>query len=290
MLKFSRILFPVAFSERCRGAARYAGALSCHFHAELVLLHVVAPPPSVFGGPEAVAYPADLFDGMLDKSKTDLEAFPSEELQGLNVTRVVLEGDPARTIIQYAHAERFDLIVMPTHGYGPFRRFLLGSVTAKVLHDADCPVWTGPHMEQAPARESLSLRHIVCAVDLGPQSQAIVDWAVGMADEFKSDVAFVHAIPSSLAGMGDVYLDSQWCVRVASAARERILCLQEAAGSKGEIYIEEGDAPFAVSEAARRLHADLLVIGRGSDSGLVGRLRANAYAILRESPCAVVSI
>ena len=176
MLKFSRILFPVAFSERCRGAARYAGALACHFHAELVLLHVVAPPPSIFGGPEAVAYPADLFDGMLDKSKADLEAFLAEELQGLNVTRVVLEGDPARTIIQYAHAERFDLIVMPTHGYGPFRRFLLGSVTAKVLHDADCPVWTGPHMEQAPARESLSLRQIVCAVDLGPRSQAIVDW------------------------------------------------------------------------------------------------------------------
>ncbi len=42
---------------------------------------------------------------------------------------------------------------MPTHGYGPFRRFILGSVTAKVLHDADCPVWTGVHLEEAPPIE-----------------------------------------------------------------------------------------------------------------------------------------
>jgi nucleotide-binding universal stress UspA family protein len=111
-----------------------------------------------------------------------------------------------------------------------------------------------------------------------------------MAGEFKSDVAVVHAIPSSLASMGDDYDGSEWSVRLASAARERIICLLETAGSQGEVYIEAGDAPAAVSEAARRLHADLLVIGRGSGSGLVGRLRANAYAILRESPCAVVSI
>jgi nucleotide-binding universal stress UspA family protein len=43
-------------------------------------------------------------------------------------------------------------------------------------------------------------------------------------------------------------------------------------------------------DVASRRGADLLVIGRGSESGLLGRLRANAYAILRESPCPVVTI
>jgi len=46
--------------------------------------------------------------------------------------------------------------MMPTHGLGGFRRFLLGSVTAKVLHDADCPVWTGVHLERAPHSKQLS--------------------------------------------------------------------------------------------------------------------------------------
>ncbi|MGA8595805.1 MAG: universal stress protein [Bryobacteraceae bacterium] len=46
-------------------------------------------------------------------------------------------GDPAAAIVKCAQAEQVDLIMMPTHGYGPYRKFLLGSVTAKVLHDSD---------------------------------------------------------------------------------------------------------------------------------------------------------
>jgi nucleotide-binding universal stress UspA family protein len=50
---------------------------------------------------------------------------------------VVLQGDPARQFVDFAHSSNTDLIVMPTHGYGQFRQFILGSITAKVLHDAD---------------------------------------------------------------------------------------------------------------------------------------------------------
>ena len=52
MPMFSKILVPVAFSGRCEGAAQYAEALACHFHAELVLLHVVAPVPA-YWSPDA---------------------------------------------------------------------------------------------------------------------------------------------------------------------------------------------------------------------------------------------
>jgi nucleotide-binding universal stress UspA family protein len=72
--------------------------------------------------------------------RRDLDLFLTEELRGSRVKRILIEGDPARTIVEYAHSENSGLIVMPTHGYGPFRRLLLGSVTSKVLHDADCPV------------------------------------------------------------------------------------------------------------------------------------------------------
>jgi nucleotide-binding universal stress UspA family protein len=43
MPTFSRILAPIAFSARCQGAVQYAEALACHFHSQLVLLHVVTP-------------------------------------------------------------------------------------------------------------------------------------------------------------------------------------------------------------------------------------------------------
>jgi hypothetical protein len=81
----------------------------------------------------------------------------------MEAKRVVLEGDPARQIVDYAHEEKVDLIVMPTHGYGPFRQFILGSITAKVLHDADCPVWTGVHLEEAPQVTEPHRSGISCA-------------------------------------------------------------------------------------------------------------------------------
>ena len=52
----SRILVPVEFSPRCRGAAQYAEALASHFRCEIVLLHVVMPLAHVYGTPEALAY------------------------------------------------------------------------------------------------------------------------------------------------------------------------------------------------------------------------------------------
>ena len=56
MPSLSRILVPVEFSPRCRGAVQYAEALSCHFHCEIVLLHVVMPPLANYTSFEAMAY------------------------------------------------------------------------------------------------------------------------------------------------------------------------------------------------------------------------------------------
>ena len=59
--------------------------------------------------------------------------------------------------------------MMLTHDYGPFRRFLLGSVTAKILHDAACPVWTSAHLETWPVAGDVGIRKVLGAVDFGPR-------------------------------------------------------------------------------------------------------------------------
>jgi nucleotide-binding universal stress UspA family protein len=291
--KISKILLPVEFSERCHGAARYAEALTSHFQAELVLLHAVPPPYSVYvGAGEVAAYSsvADLGAERLAQGKTELDAFMSDAPPNLRICRMVLEGDPAHSIVEYAHAGKVDLIVMPTHGYGPFRRFLLGSVTAKVLHDVDCPVWTGPHLEKAPSWTSIAPHRVACAVDLGIQSLPVLRWGAAMAQEFGAHLLILHAIPAATANVGGFYFDPEWRLQWEKDVRERISQLQDELKVQGELHIETGDVPAAVSDAARHLRADLLVIGRSHGSGPLGRLRANAYAILRDSPCPVVSI
>ena len=289
MKKFSRILAPIAFSARCEGATQYAEALACHFKSELTLLHVVMP-MQTYGFPDALAVAPELMDETVAAGKAQLDSFLAEGLKGINVKREVLEGEPARTIVDYANDGKFDLIVMPTHGYGPFRRFLLGSVTAKVLHDAHCPVWTGPHLENAPAYPSISFGKVLCAIDLGPDSRAVLDWGASFAREYGAEFAVVHAIPASTVSLGGIYFDPEWATQVKNEARDRISYMLEEMGMKGEVSVQTGDAPAMVRAVADEWAANLLVIGRGGHTALMGRLRTNAYAILRESGCPVAAI
>ncbi len=284
---FRRILVPVAFSERCEGAAQYAEALAQHFHSELTLLHVVAPIP-VYNFPEAVPLPSNSVEDLVPAATAQLEEFAARSLQGVAVKTAVVTGDPAQHIVSYANSGKFDLIVMPTHGYGPFRRFLLGSVTAKVLHDAGCPVWTGPHLENAAEDDAIVFRKVLCAVDLGPDSLAILQWAGSFAQPSGASLEVVHAIaqPGSSAGGASLEPDS----KALEEARTRIAFYLEDLGLTGEIVVRAGSAPDVVRAVAHESGADLLVIGRGHASGVLGRLRTNAYAILRESPCPVAAI
>jgi nucleotide-binding universal stress UspA family protein len=283
---FRRILVPIAFSARCQGAAQYAEALAQHFHSELTLLHVVAPVP-VYSFPEAVPAPSAGIDDLLPPARAQLEKFAGGALQGVPVKAAVAAGDPAQQIVAYANAGKFDLIVMPTHGYGPFRRFLLGSVTAKVVHDAGCPVWTGPHLENATAYSSIAFRKILCAVDLSPDSLAVLQWAGSFAQPYGASLEVIHAIPQAASSAGSSMEPDS---RLAEEARGRISFFLEDLGLTGEITVKAGSAPDVVRAVAQQNSADLLVIGRGHASGVLGRLRTNAYAILRESPCPVAAI
>jgi nucleotide-binding universal stress UspA family protein len=277
MQTLSRILLPVDFSERSVVATHYAATLACHFHSELVVTHVLAPPQYEFGAVDvAGAMLAELCRDRVQQANNDLAEFMAAELAGIDVRRLVIEGDPASSIVDFAHKEHCDLIVMPTHGYGPFRRFILGSNTAKVLHDADCPVWTGVHIENAPATVPVPIGSILCAVDLGPQSAKALAWAATLAREFGARLTLLHAMPCG----PDIQL----------AAGEELRMLQGEAGSDAEVVLETGEPSKVICDAAARLRADVLVIGRGSAAGVFGRLRTNAYAIIRQSPCPVVSV
>jgi nucleotide-binding universal stress UspA family protein len=278
----SKILLPVDFSERAVSAASCAKPLACHFHAELILLHVLPPIQYQYGPAElGGALLSDIYFNRAELADRDLAGFLADEFAGLRVTRLVRDGDPAGEIVAFAHEQAVDLIIMPTHGYGPFRRYILGSNTAKVLHDADCPVWTGVHMENGPAVATASLRRILCAVDLGPQSEKTLAWATWLQKEFDAELTVLHATACSPgAGNHNLY----------EAAQQELAGLQRKAGGDARLRIETGDPAHVICAAARQIHADALVIGRGSAAGVYGRLRTNAYAIIRQSPCPVVSV
>jgi nucleotide-binding universal stress UspA family protein len=88
----------------------------------------------------------------------------------------------------------------------------------------------------------------------------------------------------------EYYFSPEWRGQVIEEARARLARLLETAGTKGEIHVEVGPVPDAVADIAGKVQADLLVIGRDGRDSVAGRLPTNAYAIIRESPCPVLSV
>ena len=286
-----RILLPVDFSERSFGAARYVEALADKQNTEISVVHVTTPlnyelSALDVGGTVLTELNAD----RTAELKEQLDQFAEAELKPFRVRRYLLEGDPAKRLVEFADHQKIDLIVMPTHGYGLFRRFLLGSVTAKVLHDAHCPVWTGVHLEDAPVPEEIHFERIMVAVDLCPsQAMKAISWGAQMAERCGAEMVIAHAYPS-LEGRAGEYFDPNWRSYFTHIANDEIMRMQQKLGTDAELILESGDPAHVVCNLASLRKSDLLVIGRGSAAGVFGRLRANAYAIIRQSPCPVVSV
>ena len=143
-------------------------------------------------------------------------------------------------------------------------------------------------MEQASVEQSPSFRRIMCAVDLGPHSSKVLSWAWELTREVEGELTIVHMLPD-IAGEHSHFF-GKWERAAEQQARKEIQELQQTTGVQAEICIELGEFPTAISQAAERLKSDLLVIGRGVASGVLGRLRTYSYAIIRQSPCPVVSV
>jgi len=292
MLKLDKILVPIDFSDHNRVVTRDAGELARRFQSEVTLLHVnellVAHPttgPLGFGVTSAKTTPAE----KVSRQQQELDAFGRAELTGIQVKRLICSGDPAKLIVEYAHKEDVDLILMSTRGKGAFRRLLLGSVSAKVLHDAECPVWTGTHVRDAPSASPAKVRHVMCAVNFGPQSAKAVRWAAGFASEFGAKLTVVHAVLGTPPNLPERYM-FQWHGEAIGGAEERLRALLLAANISADVLIVDGETPRVLATAVQQQGAGLLVIGRSCVPGHNGRLGSDAYSIICHAPCPVVSI
>jgi len=298
MLSLPKILAPIDFSERSPGTARYAGRLARQFHSELTLLHVLDPSVYELSAQEFTD-PAirGLCNGWRSRSEALLADFLVEEFLNLGVRRIVLAGDPADVIVHFARFEHTSLIVLPTYSYEAFRRFVLGSVASKILHDADCPVLTGVHTLDAFPNELRSFRKILCAVDLCPPSVKALAWASQVAEEVHAQLTIAHITPSAGGGVGEYFSPERrqnWATETrheefATQARQKIEQMQKSVGARAAAFIDSSmDVPQAVCSAASRLDADLVVVGRGVSAWDL--LQTKVYSIVRQFPCPVVSL
>lgn len=283
----TNILFPVDFSPSCIAMVPYVKRIAALFHARVSLIHVFDP-ASYSGFELYLRMPAEIADEHQEIARRRLDSFLSTEFPVADCPRILAAGDPS-TEIAAAARNGFDLIVMPTHA-GTFRRMLLGSTTAKVLNDADCPVVTSRHAETI-APHPLEHREWLCTIALDDDSERVLRYAHQAATEAGGRLHIIHAVQSTDPELPvQLDLEDRLQSRERRQAQERLAELQRKVGSQAPVQIAVGSVKEALLRAARQCDADALIIGRSPQSGAHGRLRDLTYAMVRDSPFPVLSV
>jgi nucleotide-binding universal stress UspA family protein len=288
MPTIQHILFPYDGSERGREIVPSVQSLAERFHARVTIIGVV--PPAFASVPSQAGL--HLREGA-DMSEwrrhlqSELDRVFLHEFEGVAVDRFADAGDPALRIVDFAHRHQVDLIAMPTRGTGPYRSLLIGSVAAKVLHDAHCAVWTTAHTNTQSA--SRLPRRILCAVDGSPNTSTLIRWASAFAQAIEATLSLLHVVgPVSdwLALESERRLQEE----VREIARLKIQNMLASHHVSAPLQVATGHVVRTVAEEACQANADLVIIDRGHAAEPFGRLRSHAFGIIQQSPCPVLSV
>jgi nucleotide-binding universal stress UspA family protein len=271
-----RILFPVDFSPSCASMAPFVQKAATLFRSSVTLLHV-CDVMSRNGFELYVRSPQEIAETHLCVAQGELESFLASEFPQATCRRILRSGEAVAEIMDVARTEDIDLIIMPTHA-GQFRRLVLGSTTAEVLAQADCPVLTTKHAETI-VPTPMEHRVWVCAVSLSCDSERILTFASRAAATAGAKLSVIHVI--------DAHDPIE---AVEKSARRRMAKLVQRVGWEGEIKIAVGSRKQALLEAAQTCDADLMVLGRTLGSGLFDQNHTLSYELIRDAPCPVVSV
>lgn len=283
MPKIRHILFPLDLSEASVAAIPYVRALSNLLQARVSVLSVVPPawvsPPGIIPPPPGVD-PVELQQTL----QAQLDNLP---MDGLLATRITALGDPAEKIADFVRNNGVDLVALPTHGHGVFRRLLIGSVTSKVLHDVYCPVWTAAHAEKQHANEAPS--RILCALDGGEGSVGLAKWAAEFSQQVGGTLQLFHVV-RKVSDWLSFESEQELQQQVRTESQSRLESMLTAAGLDLPLRVAVGDIVNTIANEAQQEKADLIVLGRGAMHETLGSWRTHVQGIIQHSPCPVLSV
>lgn len=134
---FRKILLAVDGSPDAEEATRYARDIAQHENAQVVVVHAFEPVSDVWGEPQG----SEIIAERTSKGR-EIAGKAVEKLETAQVENIVelLEGPPAEAILKVAEVRKPDLILMGSRGLGNLKGLLLGSVSHRVLANAQVPV------------------------------------------------------------------------------------------------------------------------------------------------------
>ncbi|RPJ52023.1 MAG: hypothetical protein EHM21_01280 [Chloroflexi bacterium] len=215
---FNRILVPLDGSPLAERALPHASHFARIFGGSVVLLQVLDPSP--YRDNAGVVEP---LNWQIRKTEAGLylkEVAERLREQGIPVEHILQEGRAAENIVDFAHNENFDLVILTTHGASGLSRWNISSVLSKVIDKIYLPVLVirayqsardgqaeeaAPAHSDAPAEESFSVPR---AEEPGSEnllaaqrSSAAQRPAVASVPVTSEDAGSVRAVPVSDGGI-----------------------------------------------------------------------------------------
>ena len=288
MLPFRKILFPVDYSEPCRAVVPYVKEMAQRFSAEVTLVHAYPPMLLPYGD---LAIDPLLPEEIQSYEAARLRAFALETFPDQRVETILEQGEAGTVVHRVVQHQGTDLVMLGTHGYGPVRRFLLGSLTAKVLHDVSAAVWTAAGSTLAGWAPATEYKSVLCALDESEEAEAVLRAAASLARTYSAQLSLVHVLEMPRSSLKfdfspykrDLFDEAEFKLREMKSRLE--IDAPQAVIEAGEATIAEG-----IHREALRRNADLIVMGRGGMQGTFTRMWSRLYPVIRESPCPVLSI
>lgn len=291
MSRFTHVLCPVDFSDVSQHALDHAAAIAHRDHARLTVLYVFANLPAM-DVPPLVLTPADRRRILVDLQRMTAK-LPADVRPDLRIQEA--ERVP-RTILAEQADLGADLLVLGTHGRSGVQRFVLGSVTEKVIRKATCPTLVvPPRAPDVPPDVPVRLSRILCPVDFSESSLKAFARACSMAAETGARMTVLSTVDIGYELRDSAMLanvDVQSLTNAAEAeARRRLAELIRDHAEAVDVVVTVGTAHHDVLERAAQERSDLIVMGvhgRGAvDLALFG---STTHHVIRGATCPVLIV
>ncbi len=204
---YSRMLVPLDRSKVAEQALPYARFLAKALAIPVELLEVVDPDAlTVLSNPEEGHYLDRLLAEIRESGKTYLKEIAGT-FEGTHVEYSVETGKPEEVIIEKAAAHNDALIIMATHGCSGIQRWLLGSVTDKVLHGATNHMLLVRAREEARTASTAAFTTVVVPLDGSALAEKPLSYVVDLAKKMKLTVVLCRAysLPPIAGNAYEVY-------------------------------------------------------------------------------------
>jgi nucleotide-binding universal stress UspA family protein len=285
-IQMNRILFATDFLESSRLALDYAVALATHFHATIIMLHVVELSSAAQDAEIRTSLPS-----LTRKfSQQRLEALANGVRRlGISIEVIVEAGLPSSVILQSCSVHSADLLVLGIHGvHRGLEHLLIGSNTERILLSANCPTLTvGAHVLSG-VDLGLQLNEILYFSDLTPEATAAAPYAIFFSNQFSAPIDVCISIPP--VAKGNALLTSQ-LAEAYSDSMKQVLQNSYPEWSTAAFQLEHGMEIDQIVERAQSEHAGLIVLGVHTESHLGRHLHISfAYHLLANATCPVLTV